>query len=384
MEKKRPRIKKKKNIQSENRKITIAKPQQNLKRSKLRLKIQKEIKRLTSSSKSSITLDEKKNRVKKDIISLESSIKKIIDPRVLKKSRLALLKLQTELKNIEQEQFNSRIKKSLKPGPSINKALRSPNKISELNTTSKGANLFNNYPITDVFEAEWDNVIFHDGRITIKHNLATYERYIRQSKKYLNEIKQYYKIHNVPKLLITVKNSRITIENEEILFYHIDFLSVSAANFGYIKLPKLDLNNWSKYTKSHYITHLPFLFHNRTLQKLCEYCDSNLPIVPVGEVIINSYGASKIDNSFLFPIKSRNGYLVVWESVEEGKASYVFLVDSYTNENVQNLFDYIAGDRINKRSTLFYSRELQTKLNMKDRLLHTDLHEWEYRLKRLI
>lgn len=234
------------------------------------------------------------------------------------------------------------------------------------------------------FYVDWENVIFDDGFIVIIHNGRRYRKDYTQSKKCLNQIKHYYTFHNIPMLNVILSGSTIkSIENQEILFYHIDFLSVAASNFDMIKLSPFRISNWKKYTKQHYKDNLPFVLHTATLKKLCEYCDSDLPIIPVGEAVINSSGSHVIHNSFLFPLKSNTGYLIVWESVEEAKASYVFSLKSFTDENVQTLFDYIAGNTTNKRSTLIGSKDLQNKLNLRKRLFHADFSSWDKEIQAL-
>jgi hypothetical protein len=238
--------------------------------------------------------------------------------------------------------------------------------------------------IRNSFDVDWENVFFKDRKITINHNNQWYDKYVPESKKFLNEIKHYYKFHNVPRLKIIIENERVNIQNEEVLFYHIDFLNITASNFGYLKLPKLNIDKWIKYNKQYYKSNLSFLLHTHTLKKLCEYSVPKLPIIPVGEAVINSNGTSTIHNSFLFPIKSKTGYFLIWESIEEGKASYVFSINSYSNKSIQNIFNYIAGDTHNKRSTLISSKDLQNKLNLKERILHTDLNSWEKEIRQLV
>lgn len=234
------------------------------------------------------------------------------------------------------------------------------------------------------FEIEWENVFFLDSKIVLKHQGNWFEKHIPNSKKYLNAIKPYYRFHNVPKLKVTVINSIVNIENEEVLFYHIDFLAITAASIENQYPTKLELKYWEKYTKNFYKTKLSFLFHTYTLEKLCEYCDPSLPIIPVGEVIISGNGTKRIDSSFLFPIKAMKGYFVVWESTENAKASYVFSIDDYTNSGLQKLYNYIAGETQNKRIELINSKLIQSKLGMKMRIFHTDLNEWVKAIQKLI
>lgn len=309
-----------------------------------------------------------------------------------------LLQLTKEISQIEAENEKKKKLGDIENDITKNKALK-PEKIKdskeskktskELKTNSSIGSLkalpkVPNYLNVKEFEADWDQIFFLDYKIIIKYNEHSFEKHVPKSKKFINKIKDYYKFHNVPKLKVVVENSVVRIENEEVLFYHIDFLNISAAGFGYFEVPKFNMKNWEKYTKSHYKTSLSYLFHTFTLRKLSQICDDDLPIIPVGEAVINSNGIKKIDNSFLFPIKSASGLLLVWESAEDGKASYVFSIKNYSSEVVQDLYDFIAGDTINKRLTLINSKLLQLRFKMKVRLLHSDLREWENSLSRLI
>jgi len=308
------------------------------------------------------------------------------------KTRKKLLQADKEIANRHDElKKQEALNKSKKLLTSTNKKQATPKPNKKKNTQETHSKpkfspiyspTFNVGTVT--FDAEWENVGFADGFITIKHKGHWYRKYIIQSKKYLNEIKHFYKFHNVPKLRIILSGSTIkTIENQEVLFYHIDFLNIAASNFGFIKLSPFRLKNWKKYTKQYYKINLSFVFHTQTLKRLCEYCDPNLPIIPVGEAVINSSGSKTIHNSFLFPMKSKTGHSIVWESIEEAKASYIFSLNSFSDKDVQTLFDYIAGDTPNKRWTLINSKMLQERLKMKSRVVHTDLSSWDFEIRLL-
>lgn len=399
---KRPRIKSKKNKKTSFlTKRSLIKEQNKVKKKikKLKSVIQKE-------QKNTISLETKKKRIQE----IEKSFKKngIINQLKYnneyndlknnnkknttssKKNKNELLKLEADLVKIEKdiEQLQKEIKKEIEKKAKTKKALTKETKsttIEKIQTNTILKQLITKKPsIRNSFEVDWDNIFFKNRKITIKHNNQWYDKYIPESKKFLNEIKHYYKFHNVPKLKVIIEKEKVIIQNEEVLFYHIDFLNITASNFGYLQLPKLNIDKWKKYNKQYYKSNLSFLLHTHTLKKLCEYSVSKLPIIPVGEAVISSNGSSTIHNSFLFPIKSKTGYLLIWESIEEGKASYVFSINSYSNKSIQNIFNYIAGDTQNKRSSLLSSQDLQNKLNMKERILHTDLNSWEMEIRQLV
>jgi len=286
----------------------------------------------------------------------------------------------TERFNLTEKEID-KAKKELKNAAAASITLKPTNKrkLGKISNAKFSPSYLTGFKTDTVsFEADWENVNFGDGFIIIKYNEQWYRRAIGQSKKYLNEIKHFYRFHGVPRLRVTINGSLITlIENQEVLFYHIDFFKIAASNFGFIESTPLVLENWKRYTKLYFKKSLPFAFHTYSLKRLCEYCARDLPIIPVGEVVINSNGLKTIQNSFLFPMKSKKGYSIVWESVEEGKASYIFSVGSFADKDLQFLFDYIAGETPNKRQTLINSKSLQGKLKMKNRIFHTDMLSWE-------
>ena len=319
---------------------------------------------------------------------IENNLLKLSDD--LSKAKMELAKISQEIskkrKELKIQKGTQETNKSTNLENNSNKTVRSNKRkkknrrLSRVNISPSSISNINN-TIT-AFDAEWQNVFFGDGYITIKFKDHWYRKDIIQSKKFVNDIKHYYTFHNVPKLRVILEGLTIkTIENQEVLFYHIDFLSVTALSFGIVKLEPFQINKWKIYTKYYYKIYLPFLFHTDTLKRLSEYCDTNLQIIPIGERVINSNGFQVIRNSYLFPMKSKVGVYLIWESVEEATASYVFHLSFFDNENIQNIFDYIAGDTINKRSTLVNSKSLQAKLKMAKRILHTDLASWDFEVR---
>ncbi|MRI63004.1 hypothetical protein EDM00_03220 [Ornithobacterium rhinotracheale] len=343
------------------------------------IKIKNEIKKIKNAGNKK----KKKNKGKKGIKNMSDSKETVLS----KKLKEALLQ---KNKN-EQEQNQENTKKKKRKRIIVERVPRKKKKQkqSEPKKKSKGSQkdgsenaknvrFTNKIPLAnqDTFEVDWKDVIFENGRIVFKYNDRYFEKNISLSKKYLNEIKPFYSFHNIPKPRLKVVNGEVFIENEQIIFFHLKFLNVTASNFDLVEFDEFNINVWRDYNKSFYKEKLPALLHSFTLKKLCEYCSDELPIVPIGEIVINSTG-TKIHNSFLFPIEMVGGRVkIVWESIEDKKASYIFIVNSYTNESLQKLYNYIAGKTKNKRKTLINNEELQRKLNMKYRINHTDFASW--------
>ena len=237
---------------------------------------------------------------------------------------------------------------------------------------------------TKVIRPNWNEITLMDGFIRIYHNGELYEVVIPSSRNYLNKIKSYYSFKNVPLLEIKISNGHIAVTNQELLFFNIKFLSLLGVEFGFVKYKKSQLTSWIKYNKAFYKRELPYLFHTDSLQKLCELCDDNLPIIPVGELVINSKGEHQIHHSFLFPLKYQDSVNVIWESEEESKATYVFNITEPYLESAQLLYEFIAGQTINKRESLIHSKDLQIKLGMQRRLLHKSFDRWSGDLKKIL
>ncbi len=233
-------------------------------------------------------------------------------------------------------------------------------------------------------EVSWDDVFFHNGKISIRHQGFMFSKTLVESREFLNRIKSYYTFKDVPRLQVKVAGGSIKeIANEAVLFFHIKYLSAMGYDFGEIEYIQPSVDGWRKYSKDYYLKNLSFLFHTWSLQKLCQICDDSLPIVPTGEIVINSKGDRTIHNSFIFPIKCGTGHRFIWESVEESKASYVFRAKTPHLLSLQLIYEYVVGEYTNKRDTLIHSPELQKQLSMESRIFHTSQEEWSDQLNYL-
>lgn len=218
---------------------------------------------------------------------------------------------------------------------------------------------------------EWKNINFCDGYVEFKINHYYHKFRVEQSKRYLNSIKFYYSFKNVPKLEIVISGTEIVeIKNIEILFYHIDFLTISGQSFETVKF---DISNLKKYTNTYYKKHIPFAFTTESLKFLCEICDETFPIIPMPELVINSGKSKVIHNSFLF----KCGNKLIWESIEPSKATYIFEFINFDND-AQQLFDYITNENNrNKRQNLIHNFELLGTLKLYNRIFHKHFSEWK-------
>ncbi|HEY0740845.1 MAG TPA: hypothetical protein VGD40_05250 [Chryseosolibacter sp.] len=230
--------------------------------------------------------------------------------------------------------------------------------------------------IPKTIRPSWENVTFMDGFIRIYHKRELYEAPVSSSRSFLNKIKSYYSFKKVPLLEIEVSNGTVLLVNEELLLFNIRFLSLIGLDFDNVNHRTPTINEWTKYTKAFYKRELPYLFHTESLRRLCQFCAEDLPIIPVSELVITSKGQRQIHHSFLFPLVHEKELFVIWESEEETKASYVFATKEPYIESAQLLYEFIAGQTVNKRDSLIHSKNLRLRLGMQCRLFHNSADNW--------
>src|SRR5690606_14636757 len=109
-----------------------------------------------------------------------------------KKHKNELLKLEADLIKIEKdiEQLQKEIKKEIEKKAKAKKALTKETKNTTIEKTQKNTilkQLITKKPsISNSFEVDWDNIFFKNRKITIRHNNQWYDKYIPESKKFLN------------------------------------------------------------------------------------------------------------------------------------------------------------------------------------------------------
>ncbi|MCR5886682.1 hypothetical protein LRS06_02605 [Hymenobacter sp. J193] len=240
--------------------------------------------------------------------------------------------------------------------------------------------------LEQLITVEWKDIQFCDGGLLIRHRGSFLNRfYFPEARQYLNLVKAHYTFRQAPPLQVKIQQRTVsTILNREVVLYYIRFLS----NTG--KLPSISspddsglvIHKFAQYTKQYYRNHLPDFFRTTSMRYLCEAMDEESCIVPTPEQVINSNGVNGIHDSFLFTLKSPKAAYIIWESAEEGKATYVFKSTIATlAQSLQNIYNYIVNDTVNKRSTLCRNHRLQEQLGMVDWISHTNYSEWKQRIR---
>ncbi|GAB3307957.1 hypothetical protein GCM10027348_39440 [Hymenobacter tenuis] len=298
---------------------------------------------------------------------------------VIKKIALSKRRLQETEEAINQAQNPTSVFLKATTAPRQRLALPIPPSVSaSLNSLSSVPE--------QLITVDWKDIQFCDGGLLIRHGGTFLNRYyFPEARQSLNLIKAHYTFRQAPPLQVKVHQRTVSaILNREVVLYYIRFLS----NTGQLTIDvdsdnsQLVINKFSQYTKQYYRTHLPNFFRSTSMRYLCEAMDEESCIIPTPEQVINSKGVCTIHDSFLFTLKSRHTAFVIWESTEEGKATYVFRIGVSTlAQSLQIIYNYIVNDTVNKRSTLCRNRPLQHQLGMVDWISHTTYSEWKQRIR---
>lgn len=133
-----------------------------------------------------------------------------------------------------------------------------------------------------------------------------------------------------------------------------------------------------KVKKSFYREYFPNYFKSDNFDLLCKTSSDKLPIVPIPEVVKGMNGVWVIHDSFIFPILMKRKVVLVWESLEMSKATYLFTtgVDNF-DATVQDIFDYLTGETVNKRESLHNSKQLQIALSFDKKIIHQQFKLWK-------
>ncbi len=295
----------------------------------------------------------------------------------LNATREAIAKERAVREKLEQELHSKRLKEKNAQEAAKAKALKEEALNRELeNKYRKASEIVTCVIASNEISIAWKDISFGDGYVIFRYRGRVFRKYIKESKKYLNEIKAHYSSRNVPEIRAQLSGGEISrILNAEVLFYHIEFLTDCGTLFD--KSYRItSVKKWDNYNKNYYNRHLKFAFESKCLAYLCDISHPTLPIIPTGELFKTTSGSSQIHPSFLFPIESRNGLKLIWESTEESKASYIFACQQDFFESAQSIYDYIVGETINKRETLIRSTSLQKQLRLDHRVRHASFNDW--------
>ncbi|WP_018611854.1 hypothetical protein [Segetibacter koreensis] len=237
----------------------------------------------------------------------------------------------------------------------------------------------------------WENVHFYNDKISFKicDKYFSNKFFFKGCKESYNYLKKYFFRKQLYSLIVDFEyENPIRVQNVDQLNNMLEILAIesyiyfecNSASLGQaIRLSKLNLkkqvvcNIYKLYKKSVYF------------DLLIDVHDDKFKVVPVPEVILNEKGnIVQMESSFLFAINKGDFINIIWESVVEKKATYIFTCAKRDYDTqLQKIFDYITSPKIrNKRQLIMsstkehYSKELMEILQLNQRLEHQIPKQW--------
>ncbi len=244
------------------------------------------------------------------------------------------------------------------------------------------------YPVPEIaLSIPWSQITFDTGFFKTHQYTISLPR----SQKSFNQLKPYLSVFRNTSLELRVdpKTQKVLeVKNAEVLDQVFDRLEIEQAlTSADIKNPdyfaRTLLGRWSN---ERLIRAYAPESRSLYLKHLCGAYSSNYRIVPVREHRRNeSNDTVTTEDAFLFPIHGHRYVYILWESVEDKRATYVFrCTPSNYAAAVQKVFDYVASDEItNKRDRLRQGNVGYFRGSVVEywqSLNHNDLNDWKRRL----
>lgn len=239
----------------------------------------------------------------------------------------------------------------------------------------------------------WE-IVFENGYI-VWHSAGRQCRFnIDASRQWFNKLKYIlsYVVNVRLKILFDFKNYKIiNIEGFEVLEKYFGYLEIdrilsqydlgSEESFVQKIINRLDNNH----TGSLYQIQSKSLYFRYLFEKQ----EPSYKIIPASEVRhFRSSGSIIEENAFLFSFKLKDKSYIIWENVEERRATHIFKCDSEQFERaLQKVYDYISTPEVfNKREIL----HAETINYFKDIVLycgsinHTIINDWKDKLSVIV
>jgi hypothetical protein len=242
-------------------------------------------------------------------------------------------------------------------------------------------NLGHSYDIT------WDQVYFDNNCIRVKFNNQFSEPYgFYPARKSFEYIKTYLTKINLPSLKVTIQGCKILrIQNLEHFSQAVTMLDFKSNMDIFLKNRQVQsvssiLERLENLTNTAIKDILSIRSKGQYLSYLCDIQSVDHKIIPAPEVFIFR-NTLKEEDTFIFTIKEVNRILLIWESVNFSRATYIFQADKETYlDKLYNIFGYIISGEKHKRSSL---RELIPQSNSINVIEHDDFASWKTKILRL-
>lgn len=248
-----------------------------------------------------------------------------------------------------------------------------------------------------IISLPWTDIVFYDGKINYQidkfdiKTLTVRRKWmiacqVDSSKAVYNKLKSIFMIRNAEPIRLHIVNNIIKeVDNIEVLDYYFLILKNSQKrhDFTFGEGDKI-ATVYRKFTRNFYRDKLKSILKDNFINFLCEIALNELPIVPVTEHIVNASGGESYHMSLLFPLGGGDKIYWCWEGLADGKATYIFESTKLTYiDDAQNVYNFITGDTVNKRSALTNSYNLRRQLRMVKKLSHKDYTTWSKSVSRL-
>lgn len=233
------------------------------------------------------------------------------------------------------------------------------------------------------YSIDWGKLKFGDGFIKVNILSHVLNLHSISSKDYLNNIKDKYIFSETPKIIVSIENGQGRVVNEHVLNYHITYFEIENLNNRGNIAKSFELFKIRGQNVRIFASQFPHYFKDKCFQFLCFKCRDDDKIFPLHERVIHSNQSEKICESFLFPFKGRISNYVIWESVYESRATYIFDFEITDFLALKKLFIFLTGETINKRENLRSSPRLQENLHYLRMIPHADFKQWKWELERI-
>lgn len=241
----------------------------------------------------------------------------------------------------------------------------------------------------------WDEIIFKKDYIefnTTSRKVIIKPFYCKGLIESLNHIKEEYfkRIYSKKVYQLVVYKGEIIRERSKGLVKLLETIEV-VKDFHRFKLPdaetKIKIKEFGSLNNEEVLDIFQsFIKKNQYLKYLaCEH-DSTYKIIALHEYVNN-----KSEEALLFRLKTQNGNIVlVWENVNEARASHVFTFKQADEESALDEIKYFvcSGDLINKRSSLYLKStdaiKLKNSLHYSKSIKHNNLDDYKIEIERLL
>lgn len=228
-------------------------------------------------------------------------------------------------------------------------------------------------------KVDWAYVFFADGYLVLlASENKTFKVLYGRSRKSFNSLKDRLVEKIEPIEVIINGLGKTELVNSSFLEEVFDFLEVS--DIIHVNPKKIEFEKLQRISPK--ISRL-FVTQDKSpyIKWLCQHHLNDRRIIPIIETK-KVYHRLVYEDGFLFIIANpnlSNGLIVVWESVNEDRATYVFPV---MNDGVdglcQRIYDFAYSDVVHKRLLLSRDEENMSELfeNQYKRIIHNGLFDW--------